>query len=71
MATGVLGIPEFCYLTFRDEATSGAVAAAAATRGLLFKRDAYNFVSLAHDDAALDVILTRLEEAVAEVEQRC
>ena len=71
VATGVLGIPEFCYLTFRDEATSGAVAAAAATRGLLFKRDAYNFVSLAHDDAALDVILTRLEEAVAEVEQRC
>ena len=71
VATGVRGIPEFCYLTFRNEATSGAVAAAAASRGLLFKRDAYNFVSLAHDDAALDVILTLLEEAVAEVEQRC
>jgi len=67
VATGVIGIPEMCSLTFRDEETSAAIAVRTADLGLLFKRSAYNFVSFAHDDAALDFALDRLETAVAEV----
>jgi glutamate-1-semialdehyde aminotransferase len=48
------------FLEVRSEATSGRVARRAAERGLLFKRGAYNFVSLAHDSAdvarALDIL---------------
>jgi glutamate-1-semialdehyde 2,1-aminomutase len=70
VVTGVIGIPEMCSLTFRDEALSATVAMRAADLGLLFKRSAYNFVSLAHDDAALTFALDRLETAVAEVARR-
>ena len=51
----VAGLPEMCCLQFHDEAAGAALAVAAARRGLLFKRSAYNFVSLAHDDAARDL----------------
>ena len=60
LVAGVAGIPEMCYLRFRDEATGARVARDAARDGLLFKRSAYNFVSLAHGEAevrqALDVL---------------
>lgn len=65
------GIPEFCYLTFVDDQASAALARASAARGLLFKRTAYNFVSLAHGEDDVARILTVLEDAVAEVEARC
>ncbi|MGH7535758.1 MAG: aminotransferase class III-fold pyridoxal phosphate-dependent enzyme, partial [Gemmatimonadales bacterium] len=42
VVSGVGGLPEMCFLQYRDEALSGAVAAEAARRGLLFKRTAYN-----------------------------
>jgi glutamate-1-semialdehyde aminotransferase len=64
---GVAGLPEMCCLQFHDEAAGAALAVAAARRGLLFKRSAYNFVSLAHDDAAIDRALAVLEEALEEV----
>jgi glutamate-1-semialdehyde 2,1-aminomutase len=66
---GVGGIAEMCFLEFRDEAVSGQFARAVARRGLLFKRSAYNFVSLAHDEATIDRSLTVLEESLATLER--
>jgi glutamate-1-semialdehyde 2,1-aminomutase len=51
---GVAGLPEMCFLRFTDEAASARVARGCLERGLLFKRTAYNFVSLAHDESAID-----------------
>jgi len=65
LLAGVQGIPEMCSLAFRSDAASRAVAAAAARRGLLFKRSPYNFVSLAHDEAAVDRVLDLLDQACA------
>lgn len=61
------GIPEMCYVRFRSEEDSGRVARECARRGVLFKRTAYNFVSLAHDDAAVDRGLAVLAEALEEL----
>lgn len=66
---GVHGVPEMCALRFRDERTGAALAAAAARRGLLFKRTPWNFVSAAHDDAIVDGALATLDECLAEL--RC
>jgi glutamate-1-semialdehyde 2,1-aminomutase len=71
VVTGLRGIPEMCYLTFRDEQVSAAVAQAAAQRGLLFKRSAYNFMSFAHGDDTVDEILLRLESALEAVNRTC
>ena len=65
LLTGVGGVPEMCFVQFADEAVSRAVARGAADRGLLFKRSAYNFVSLAHTEGLIDRALALLEEAVA------
>jgi glutamate-1-semialdehyde aminotransferase len=43
------------------------VALACAERGLLFKRSAYNFVSLAHDEATVDRTLGVLDDALSAV----
>jgi glutamate-1-semialdehyde 2,1-aminomutase len=59
------GPPEMCFLEYRDEPLSGRVAVACAERGLLFKRSAYNFVSLAHDDAVVDRTLGILDDALS------
>ena len=64
------GLPEMCYLRFAHEAAGPLVARAAASRGLLWKRSAYNFVSLAHDDAAIDRGLDLLDGACSEVDSR-
>jgi glutamate-1-semialdehyde 2,1-aminomutase len=61
---GVAGIPEMCCLQYHDDAAGAALAAAAARRGLLFKRGAYNFVSLAHDEAGVDRALEILDDAL-------
>jgi glutamate-1-semialdehyde 2,1-aminomutase len=61
---GVAGIPEMCFLRYADEVVSQAVTQGCARRGLLFKRTAYNFVSLAHDEARVDWTLSVLEEAL-------
>jgi 4-aminobutyrate aminotransferase-like enzyme len=63
----VAGLPEMCCFQFHDDAASAAVAVEAARRGLLFKRSAYNFVSLAHDDAEVDWALGMLDEAIGAV----
>jgi glutamate-1-semialdehyde 2,1-aminomutase len=64
---GVAGVPEMCCLQFYEEAAGAALAVEAARRGLLFKRGAYNFVSLAHDEAAVDRALGVLEESLEAV----
>lgn len=71
LVSGVRGVPEMCYLAFTDDARSAAVAARAAHHGLLFKRSAYNFVSLAHADGDVDAVLERLGQALDDVERTC
>ncbi|MBX3146176.1 MAG: aminotransferase class III-fold pyridoxal phosphate-dependent enzyme [Gemmatimonadales bacterium] len=58
LVAGVRGIPEMCYLAWHDPAVGAEVAIEAARRGLLFKRTAYNFVTLAHAEADIDRCLT-------------
>jgi glutamate-1-semialdehyde 2,1-aminomutase len=64
---GVGGIAEMCFLHYLNEEVSRAVAAGCARRGLLFKRTAYNFVSLAHDEGMIDRTLETLEEVLGGV----
>jgi glutamate-1-semialdehyde aminotransferase len=64
---GTAGVPEMCCLQFHDEAAGAALAVQAARRGLLFKRSAYNFVSWAHDETAIDRALAVLDDALAAV----
>jgi len=65
---GVAGLPEMCCFLFHEDRAGAALAVEAARRGLLFKRSAYNFVSLAHDEAAVDRALGLLGEALGVVE---
>jgi glutamate-1-semialdehyde 2,1-aminomutase len=67
--TGVGGVPQMCFLQFADDGLSRAVARGAADRGLLFKRSAHNFVSLAHTDGLIDRALGVLEDVIAELER--
>lgn len=71
LVTGVRGVPEFCYLTFVNDGIAAAVAAAAAANGLLFKRDAYNFIALPHDDPVVDEALDRLDAALGSLTATC
>ena len=67
LVLGVGGIPEMCFLQYADEAVSRAVTAACAQAGLLFKRSAYNFVSLAHQDSVVARSLELLAGALSTV----
>ena len=64
LVTGVGGIAEMCFLHFASETVSRDVARGCAQRGLIFKRTAYNFVSLAHDEAAVHRAVGVLEEVL-------
>ena len=64
--TGVGGVAEMCFLHYATEELSRSVALGAAKRGLLFKRTAYNFVSLAHDEGAIDRTLGILDDVLRE-----
>ena len=65
--TGVAGMAEMCFLHYATEELAWSVALGAAKRGLLFKRTAYNFVSLAHDEATVDRTLETLAETLGAV----
>jgi glutamate-1-semialdehyde 2,1-aminomutase len=65
--TGVAGLAEMCFLHYGSEAVGRAVAVGCAARGLLFKRTAYNFVSLAHQDGDVDRTLDILEDVLQSV----
>jgi glutamate-1-semialdehyde 2,1-aminomutase len=69
IVTGVAGIAEMCFLHYATEDLSRAVASHAAQRGLLFKRTAYNFVSLAHDEGTVDRALEALHEVLRETQK--
>ena len=64
VVTAVAGIAEMCFLHYATEELSRAAAQRAAQRGLLFKRTAYNFVSLAHDEGTVDRTLDMLHESL-------
>lgn len=64
VVAGVLGVPEMCALRFFDEETGGWVAASCAERGLLWKRNAYNFVSLAHAETHVDRAIETLHDVL-------
>lgn len=61
------GVPEMCHLEFTDDRYSRTLARGAAARGLLFKRTAYNFVSLAHGESEVDAALEVLTEVLEEM----
>lgn len=65
LVAGVGGLPEMCFLQYGDETVSRSVTAACAQSGILFKRSAYNFVSLAHEDSVIDHSLGVLHEALS------
>ncbi|HEX2249559.1 MAG TPA: aminotransferase class III-fold pyridoxal phosphate-dependent enzyme [Gemmatimonadales bacterium] len=67
LVAGVGGIPEMCFLQYGDETVSRTVTAACAQSGILFKRSAYNFVSLAHEDSVVDHTLSQLRETLSAV----
>jgi glutamate-1-semialdehyde 2,1-aminomutase len=67
VVSGVGGIPQMCFLHYGDNSVSHAVTAACAQSGLLFKRSAYNFVSLAHTEPVIDRSLEQLNEALSAV----
>ena len=65
--TAVGGVAEMCFLHFASEHVSRDVARGCAGRGVLFKRTAYNFVSLAHDEAVVDRTLDVLERVLRDL----
>jgi len=67
---GVGGVAEMCFLHYTSDDVSRAVARACAARGVLFKRTAYNFVSLAHDDATVERTLDALDDVLRSVVDR-
>jgi glutamate-1-semialdehyde 2,1-aminomutase len=70
LVTGVGGVAEMSFLHYISDDVSQAVAIGCAERGLLFKRTAYNFVSLAHDDRAVDAAVETLGAVLSEVSAR-
>ena len=68
LVTGVGGVAEMCFLHFASEQVSAQVARGCVERGHLFKRTAYNFVSLAHDESTVDSTLSVLADVLGSVE---
>jgi len=65
--TGVAGIAEMCFLHYATEELAHAAALATAKGGVLFKRTAYNFVSLSHDEGTVDRTLEVLDAALQQI----
>ena len=59
-----VGLPAMCFLDFTTGDHGRDVVVGCARRGLLFKRSAYNYVSLAHDERAVAGALGVLEEVL-------
>ncbi len=62
----VAGLPEMWFLRFVDGDRERRFLLACARRGVLLKRGAYNFPSLAHDRGEVEVTLDVIREAVPE-----
>lgn len=67
LVSEVRGIPQMCYLQWVSDDVSGRVARECARRGLLFKRNAYNFVSLAHHREDIERALGTLEAVLRDL----
>jgi glutamate-1-semialdehyde 2,1-aminomutase len=67
LVTGVGGIPEMSFLQYASEDVSRSVTTGCARAGLLFKRSAYNYVSLAHDESVIDRTIQLLGETLSAV----
>lgn len=70
LVRGAAGLPEMCCLEFHDPAAGSALAVETARRGVLFKRSPYNFVSLAHDEAAIARALDVLDDSLRGLDSR-
>ncbi len=57
------------FLRFDDPAVERAFIAAAARNGVLFKRGAYNFAAVAHDEDAIREIETGASAAFVELRE--
>jgi glutamate-1-semialdehyde aminotransferase len=64
---GVGGLPEMCCLLFHEEAVGARLAVEAAWRGALIKRNAYNFVSLAHGEREIERVIGALDESLRQM----
>lgn len=62
----VLGMPEMWMLRFRDEQLERRFLLGCAARGVLLKRGAYNFPSLAHGEAEVEATMDAVRAALAE-----
>lgn len=67
----VRGIPQMSFFTWKTEEHGARVAREMAERGVLFKRNAYNFVSWAHTEELVGTVLDRLEDSLHEVVRAC
>lgn len=61
-----VGLPTMCFLDFTTGDHGRAIVTGCARHGLLFKRSAYNFVSLAHDERAVTSALEVLQQVLRE-----
>ena len=66
----VEGIDPMWLLRFDDPSVESAFVAAAARNGVLFKRGAYNFAAVAHDEDAIREIETGASAAFVELREQ-
>lgn len=64
------GVAEMCFLEYANEQISTAMTSAMAARGVLFKRTAYNFVSLAHGDREIHDAVSAIDESLADLTRK-
>jgi glutamate-1-semialdehyde aminotransferase len=65
----VRGIPPMWLIDFGDEARRARFVQLALARGVLFKRGAYNFASVAHDEDAIAQLETAASEALVHLRE--
>lgn len=70
LVENVPGIAEMCWVRWRNEEVSRRVTLGMARRGILLKRSAYNFPSLAHGTMEVERTLGALEDVLAEITGR-
>ncbi len=70
LVENVPGIAEMCWIRWRNENVSRRVTLGMARRGILLKRSAYNFASLAHGTPDVERTLSGLDDVLAEITGR-
>lgn len=67
LVENVPGIAEMCWVRWRNEDLGRRVTLGMARRGVLLKRSAYNFASLAHGTVEVEQTLAMLDDVLAEI----